>query len=60
MKDKMEFDETFCEEEIELIDGIIEKSLRERKLVSEQELNRNICQSRLEIIWFFPISKTDS
>ena len=44
MEDKNEFDETFCEEEIELIDNIIEKSLRERKLVSEQELNKSICQ----------------
>ena len=40
--EKSEFDETFLEKEIELIDKLIEKSLKKDKLVSEEELNKTL------------------
>lgn len=36
--DKNEYDETFTEKEIELIDAFIEKTLKEKNFVSEEEL----------------------
>lgn len=35
-----QFDETFTEKEISLIDNIIEKSTKQEKLSSEEELNK--------------------
>lgn len=40
--EKDEFDETLTSKEIELIDSLIEHSLKNRKLVSEQELNKTL------------------
>jgi len=34
------FDETFSDQEIELIDSLIEKSVKTREFVSEEELNK--------------------
>ncbi|MEA2054950.1 MAG: hypothetical protein U9O96_07610 [Candidatus Thermoplasmatota archaeon] len=36
--EKSGFDETFSEKEIELVDTIIEESLKRKKVVSEEEL----------------------
>ncbi len=36
--EKREFDETFSEKEIELIDAVIEESLKKKKVISEEEL----------------------
>ncbi|MFW6226259.1 MAG: hypothetical protein ACOC3V_04820 [bacterium] len=38
--EKNEFDENFNEKEIELIDAIIEKSLKKKNFASEDELNK--------------------
>ncbi len=35
-----EFDESFSEKEIELIDSLIELSVKKKKLISEEELNK--------------------
>ena len=40
--EKNEFDETFKKEEIELIDNLIEKELRERNFISEEELFKSL------------------
>ena len=37
--EKNRFDETFSDNEIELIDNLIESSIKEGNLVSEEELN---------------------
>lgn len=38
--EKNEFDETFSEKEIELIDSLIGASIKKKALVSESELNK--------------------
>jgi len=38
--EKNEFDETISNEEIELIDSLIEHSIRKKKLISEEELTK--------------------
>ena len=38
--DENEFDESFSEHEIELIDSLIELSLKKKAVVSEEELNK--------------------
>jgi hypothetical protein len=37
-----DFDETFSEKEINLIDNLIEKTVKNKKLVSEEELFRSL------------------
>lgn len=37
-----DFDETFTEKEIDLIDNIIEKTVKNKKFVSEEELFRSL------------------
>ncbi|MBT4166435.1 hypothetical protein HOE04_05335 [archaeon] len=38
--EKNEFDETFSKQEIRLIDGLIEASVKKKDFVSEEELNQ--------------------
>jgi metal-responsive CopG/Arc/MetJ family transcriptional regulator len=38
--EREEFDETFTEEEISLIDELIEKSIRRKKIKSEEDLEK--------------------
>ena len=38
--EKNEFDEAFSEKEIELIDSLIEASIKKKAFVSEEELNK--------------------
>jgi hypothetical protein len=38
--EREEFDETFTEEEISLIDELIEKSIRKKKIKSEEDLEK--------------------
>lgn len=38
--EKNEFDETFTEEEINLIDNLISLSIKKKALVSEEEINK--------------------
>ena len=38
--EREEFDETFTEEEINLIDELIEKSIRRRKIKTEEDLEK--------------------
>ena len=40
--EKNEFDETFTKEEIELIDILIKRSIKNKKIVSEEELMRTL------------------
>lgn len=37
-----EFDESFSEKEIEMIDSLIELSVKDKELVSEEELNKTL------------------
>jgi len=37
-----EFDETFSEKEIELIDSLIESSIKNKEIVDEEELNKTL------------------
>ena len=38
--EREEFDETFTEEEINLIDDLIEKSIKEKKIKTEEDLKK--------------------
>lgn len=38
--EKNEFDETFSDKEIELIDSLIDLSLKKKAIISEEELNK--------------------
>ncbi len=37
-----EFDESFSEKEIELIDSVIEISVKKKKFISEEEINKTL------------------
>jgi len=39
-----QFDENFSEQEIDLIDSLIENSIKDKKFISEQELNKILLQ----------------
>lgn len=40
--EKNEFDETFSDKEIELIDNLIEHSIKNNEIISEEELNKTL------------------
>jgi len=42
--EKNEFDETFSEKEIELIDSLIDLSIKKKDIVSEDEINKALLE----------------